>query len=263
MANNGIFYSSGNSLNFTTSNTTWATLTSGGTFIINTVSGGTYLNLPSSTFTGGTITGPTIFTNGLTANTISATTYYNLPTDIRVTGGTYSAGTATFTNNTGGTFNVTGFSDFHYYISGSSPSGITLSIGDRWYNTNTGAEYVWNYDGNTYQWVQPAGTPGPRGLPGYSDVMVTTAITVSAETLITDYTYYGVVHTNIVNLTLPNPTGIDGVNLTIKDESGNASIYRIRLTSPVGNIDNQNYVDMNLNNMSLHLVARNNNWWII
>jgi hypothetical protein len=30
--------------------------------------------------------------------------------DIRVTGGTYSAGTAIFTNNTGGTFNVTGFS---------------------------------------------------------------------------------------------------------------------------------------------------------
>ena len=40
---------------------------------------------------------------------ISATTYQNLPTDIRVTGGTYSAGTATFTNNTGGTFSVSGF----------------------------------------------------------------------------------------------------------------------------------------------------------
>jgi len=230
----------------------------GGTVPITGISGGGG---------GGSITGGTITYTGYegtlnlssSAGTISITGL----TDVYTTGGTYSAGTATFTNNTGGTFNVTGFSDFHYYISGSSPSGITLSIGDRWYNTNTGAEYVWNYDGNTYQWVQPAGTPGPRGLPGYSDVMVTTAITVSAETLITDYTYYGVVHTNIVNLTLPNPTGIDGVNLTIKDESGNASIYRIRLTSPVGNIDNQNYVDMNLNNMSLHLVVRNNNWWII
>ena len=48
--------------------------------------------------------------NGLTATTVSATTYYNLPTDIRVTGGTYSSGTTTFTNNTGGTFTVTGFS---------------------------------------------------------------------------------------------------------------------------------------------------------
>jgi hypothetical protein len=74
----------------------------------NTISATTYQNLPASTFSGGTVTGPTTFTNGLTANTISATTYQNLPTDIRVTGGTYSAGTVTFTNNTGGTFNVTG-----------------------------------------------------------------------------------------------------------------------------------------------------------
>jgi hypothetical protein len=74
----------------------------------NTISATTYQNLPSATFSGGTVTGPTNFTNGLTANTISATTYQNLPTDIRVTGGTYSAGTISFTNNTGGTFNVTG-----------------------------------------------------------------------------------------------------------------------------------------------------------
>jgi hypothetical protein len=71
----------------------------------NIVSGGT-----SSVFTGGTVSGATSFTNGLTATTISATTYLGLPTDIRVTGGTYSAGTALFTNNTGGTFSVSGFS---------------------------------------------------------------------------------------------------------------------------------------------------------
>jgi hypothetical protein len=57
-------------------------------------------------FTGGTVTGAVVFTGGLTANTISATTYFNLPTDIRVTGVTYSSNTFTFTNNTGGTFNT-------------------------------------------------------------------------------------------------------------------------------------------------------------
>jgi hypothetical protein len=67
-------------------------------------------NLGGGTFTGGTVSGPTNFTSGLTSNVISATTYQNLPTDVRVTGGTYSNGTATFTNNTGGTFSVTGFS---------------------------------------------------------------------------------------------------------------------------------------------------------
>jgi hypothetical protein len=86
-----------------------------------TFSGGT----GGSTFTGGTVNGATNFTNGLTANTISATTitpfslnatnitsstisattYNNVPV---VTGGTYTSGTITFNNATGGTFSVTG-----------------------------------------------------------------------------------------------------------------------------------------------------------
>ena len=44
---------------------------------------------------------------GLTVNgSFSATTYLGLPTDINVTGATYANNTFTFTNNTGGTFNV-------------------------------------------------------------------------------------------------------------------------------------------------------------
>jgi len=84
----------------------------------------TFINdyLPLS---GGTVTGNTIFQSGLTANTlnvtgnallsgltaatISATTYQNLPQDIFVTGGTYTSGNVIFTNNSGGTFTVTGF----------------------------------------------------------------------------------------------------------------------------------------------------------
>ena len=66
-------------------------------------------SFPYLPLSGGTVTGGTIFTSGLTANTISATTYYNLPTDVFVTGGTYTSGNAIFTNNTGGTFTVTGF----------------------------------------------------------------------------------------------------------------------------------------------------------
>ena len=75
------------------------------TWVPTTVFGG------GTTFTGGTVSGATIFTNGLSANTISATTYQNLPPDVFVTGGTYNSGTTTLSlvNNTGGTFNVTGF----------------------------------------------------------------------------------------------------------------------------------------------------------
>jgi hypothetical protein len=110
MANNGIYYSSGNTLNFTTNNTTWATITSGGTFVISTVSGGTYLNLPASTgstsgaylpLSGGTVTGGTIFQSGLTANTISATTYYNLPYSGTVNGGGTSNYVPKWTGSTG------------------------------------------------------------------------------------------------------------------------------------------------------------------
>jgi hypothetical protein len=59
--------------------------------------------------TGDTMTG-TLYAPSISATTISATTYYGLPIDVYVTGGTFNAGTATFTNNTGGTFSITGFS---------------------------------------------------------------------------------------------------------------------------------------------------------
>jgi hypothetical protein len=79
---------------------------------------GTIYNISgfSTTFTGGTV-------NGLTANTISATTYYNLPKDVFVTGGTYSNGNATFTNNAGGTFNVSGFTT---QFTGGTVNGATI-----------------------------------------------------------------------------------------------------------------------------------------
>jgi len=82
----------------------------------------------SNGFTGGTVTGTTNFTNGLTANTISATTYFNLPTDIRVTGATYSNNTFTYRNNTGGTFNV-----LFNTVTGLTVNGDIIVTG----NTNT------------------------------------------------------------------------------------------------------------------------------
>ena len=104
---------------------------SGGTFSVTgiTSSGG-------GTFTGGTVTGATNFTGGLTANTISATTYQNLPTDIRVTGGTYSGSTIIFTNNTGGTFSVTGItSSGGGSFTGGTVSGATEFTGGLTANT--------------------------------------------------------------------------------------------------------------------------------
>jgi hypothetical protein len=103
----------------------------------------------------------------------------------------------------------------------------------------------------------------PTSGPFTGSLLVTTGITATTQTLSTGYTYYGIVHSTNVDLTLPNPTGIDGFNLNVKDESGNSGIYRIRITTPIGTIDGGSYVDMNINYMSLQFVARNNNWWII
>ena len=84
----------------------------------------------SSTFSGGTVSGATNFTNGLSANTIYATTYQNLPTDIRVTGATYSNNNFTFTNNTGGTFNVLFNTVTGLTVNGSLSVTGTTSLGN-------------------------------------------------------------------------------------------------------------------------------------
>ena len=135
------------------------------------ISGGT----GGSTFTGGTVTGPTVFTEGLTANTISATTYYNLPTDIRVTGGTYSGGTAIFTNNTGGTFSVTGFTDGGSTFTGGTVSGETNFTGGLTANTISATTYYnlptdINVTGGTYSTgttVFTNNTGGTFNVSGY------------------------------------------------------------------------------------------------
>jgi hypothetical protein len=108
----------------------------------NTISATTYQNLPSSTFTGGTVNGPSIFTGGLSANTFSATTYLGLPKDVFVTGGTYNAGTATFTNNTGGTFNVVGFSSGGGEFSGGTVTGPTIFTNGLSANTFSASTYL-------------------------------------------------------------------------------------------------------------------------
>jgi hypothetical protein len=213
-------------------------------------------SFPYLALSGGTVTGDTIFNSGLTATTISAATYLNVNA---VTGGSYSNGTITLsgTGNVNGN-TITGFTK--YFISASTPTGFTIYNGDRWYNTNNGIELVYIDDGNSSQWVQPSNTPGP---PGYSNLMITTGITTSAATLDININYYGVNYNGQVNLTLPNPSGYDGYNFTIKDEGGYAATHRIRLTSISGLIDGNNYVDINLRYVALHLMARNNNWWII
>ena len=97
----------------------------------------------------GILTGQT----NIESSTISATTYLNLPinTDVFVTGGTYSAGTLTLLNNTGGTFNVTDvLSGSIYTDTDNYTSGITKTIS---HNLNTTNILVQIIDTNTNELI--------------------------------------------------------------------------------------------------------------
>lgn len=166
-------------------------------------------------------------------------------TDIFVTGGTYNntTGKATFTNTTGGTFDVTGF----------YTGGIDIFVTGGTYNNTTGTATFTNTTGGTFDVI------------GFytGETYTTSGITTSSSTLDINYTYYGVNYSGDVDLTLPDATGLDGNFLIIKDEGGNSGTYRIRLLSSINLIDGNSFVDMNTNFMSLTIIARNNNWWII
>ena len=86
------------------------------TFTIKQNVGQPDLTVGINSFSGLTVNG------NLVANTISATTYNNLPIDVRITSGTHNNGTSTFTNNTGGTFSVSGYftGSTEYWTSGST-----------------------------------------------------------------------------------------------------------------------------------------------
>lgn len=91
--------------------------------------------------TGDTMTG-TLYSPSISATTISATTYFGLPEDVYVTGGTYNSGTTTFTNNTGGTFSVSGFSETDTYVTGVTISNGVLTIQQNQGQTNLTASTV-------------------------------------------------------------------------------------------------------------------------
>ena len=257
-------------------------LSSSGLISSDSLSANTYLNLPIDVFvTGGTYNnniGRSVFTNN-TGGTFNVDGFFTGSTEVFVTGGTYNnnIGRATFVNTTGGTFNVDGF------FTGSTDvfvTGGTYNSGVATFRNNTGGTFNVDgfFTGNTDVFVtggtynsgvatfknNTGGTFNVNGFfTGGTNSFLTTTITQSADTLSFDYNYYGVNYSGQVDLTLPNPSGFDGRNINIKDESGNAGIYRIRLTPSFGLIDGATYVDMNLNYISLNIVARNNNWWII
>ena len=130
-------------------------------------------------------------------------------------------------------------------------TGTTASF--KYVDGNQSNGYVLTSDSNGNATWQSA-----TSLQQYS----TTAIT-STQSITWDKQYWGISGTTDVDLTLPSTTSKDGYILIIKDEAGIAGSNRIRLIPTTETIDGNLFVDMNINYMSLTIMARNNNWWII
>jgi hypothetical protein len=194
-------------------NITGDTFVTGGTYSAGTI---TFRNNQNTTFpvtgltqpfTGGTVSGATNFTSGLTATTISATTYQNLPTDVRVTGGTYSGGTTIFTNNTGGTFSVSGYytgsTDNNQYVTGFTYNNNTFTIGDN--------------SGNTFN----------ATVNTVTGVTVNGNLTVTGNTSLKGLTATTISGTTYQNLPVSGVTGGTGISATTSN-----GVVTITNTSP-------------------------------
>ena len=114
-----------------------------------------------------------------------------------------SVGTNTlvFSAGTGG---GSGSSNLQYFITGSTPSGLTINSGDRWFDTNTGVEVVYINDGDSSQWVRPSNGMVPL-FTGNTSATCITSLYVS--------NIYGCSPININDLVIAN-SGITTNGLT-------------------------------------------------
>jgi hypothetical protein len=188
-----------------------------------TISATTYLNLPSATFTGGTVSGPTNFTGGLTANTISATTYQNLPvsgltegSNISITGSNGNF-TVSFTGTTGSNFtgNTSASCVNEFYVSNIfGCSGITT--------LQTSIQTVGSTVNGTLSHAEGGGTSVGTTL-AYSGTVVNGLITLDSsygdltgEFLPTDYLF--LTDTEFDNVLFSQSFLIDTVNYTTQTD---------------------------------------------
>jgi hypothetical protein len=78
---------------------------------------------------------------------------------------------------------ILGYTPPRTYNQNTTPTGSGTSIipvGSLWFHSDTGIQYTYFYDGNTYQWTQetlPLGPQGPQGANGTNTINGSTATT--------------------------------------------------------------------------------------
>lgn len=140
-------------------------------------------------------------------------------TDTFVTGLTFSNNVLTLDQNNGKLPLTANINSYEFYYQNTAPAGTgTSSIdeGATWVHSETGVEYKYNYDGNSYQWVQqtlPVGPQGPQGANGtnnidsgttttFNGVLIGNGVVVSASSI-----------TNIIGYTPENVANKETVAL--------------------------------------------------
>lgn len=159
---------------------------------------------------------------------------------------------AGFTGGGGGT---------NFFYQDSAPdAGIT--IGSRWMNSDTGIEYIYINDGDSFQWIQSSvDVTAETPTFTYNTTLVTGSEYAALDT---DY-YIGVSYAGEALIQLPSDPS-EGKTVIVKDASGMAS-YGNRKITVVGadaadTIDNEESAIINVNNGALQFIYKNG-WRII
>jgi hypothetical protein len=146
---------------------------------------------------------------------------------------------------------------YAFYYQQNPPSGVTF--GTRWMDSDTGIEYIYIFDGNSSQWIQPTNNG--------SAVLIQATKTVTGATYAAtngDF-YIGVSYSGTAGIQLPSNPEIGRV-VVVKDESGHAGEpYKyivIQGATSGDKIDRELTATININNASLQFIYRDG-WRII
>lgn len=148
-----------------------------------------------------------------------------------------------------------------FYFQDTVPNDGNVVVGSRWFHSETGVEYIYVVDEDSGQWVQAASTIS--GSLNHQVIGVTSS--TYSIVLSSQYgpEYFGFSSSTTSYAYLPTDV-VAGKTITIKDESGRASIYPIYIVPSTGEvIDNSSQVQLAINYGSLTMMRKNNNWWII
>ena len=148
--------------------------------------------------------------------------------------------------------------DVPFYYQSNPPSPNPTILGTRWLDSDTGKEYVWVYDGTSYNWMQPTQLTSMKNS--------TSEISSSYQNLDFTYDYYGVIYmSGICTVTLPvgSSPDDDGKFITIADEVGGISNFNrgIKIQGTASQLINgETDVLMKIERMSLTFMYRNSSW---